>query len=83
MSDSPPFRLHPHAVRRMGVREITSDDIAYVLANYDSARLARQLPHLGFRSEIFVASVRSRRLRVYVMQGTNPPYIMTVAWEKR
>ena len=77
------FNVHPHALRRMGLRGITNEDIACILLNFDTSRLAQQLPHLDFRSEILSGVVRGRRLRLYVMQGSGPPYIMTVAWEKR
>ena len=67
----------------MRLRDVSIADVTFVLDNYDTRRLARQLPHQPFQSEIFIAEVRGRRLRLYVMQGSNPPYIMTVAWEKR
>jgi hypothetical protein len=81
--ESTRFVLHPHAARRMRFCDISALDIWQVLEDYETRRLAHQLPHLDYRSEIFVGMVRGRRLRVYVMQGSDPPYIMTVAWEKR
>ena len=75
--------MHPHAAERMQFRGISNQDIKFVLQNFDSRRLACQLHHLDFRSEILSAVVQGRRLRLNIKQGSKPPYIMTVAWEKR
>jgi len=64
----------------MTQRRISIQDVQYVLANLDTRRPA-QLIRGRPASEIFIAIVRGRRLRVYAEEDSNPLYITTVAWE--
>jgi hypothetical protein len=60
------FVLNLHAQRQPHRRGISYEDVDLVLENYDSRRPAR----IGLSnppSEIFVGTVRGRRLRVYVV----------------
>jgi hypothetical protein len=76
----PAFILDVHAQRRLRQREVSIEDVEYVLTNFDERRPARPLPR-RLPSEFLVASVRGRRLRVYVEIGSEPMYVTTVAWE--
>jgi hypothetical protein len=64
----------------MRQRHISRQDVEFVLSNYDSRRQA-QLIRGKPASEIFIATVRGRRLRVYAEEESDPVYITTVAWE--
>jgi hypothetical protein len=64
----------------MRQRHISGADVEFVLANYDTRRRA-QLIRGRPAAEIFIATVRGRRLRVYAEEDTDPIYVTTVAWE--
>jgi hypothetical protein len=78
----PRFVLNLHAQRQAHRREISFEDVDYVLANYDARHPARRVPGRP-PSEFFVAQVRGNRLRVYVEVGSEPMMVTTVAWEER
>ena len=53
-----------------------------MLTYYEARRLAS--PRRGRRqSEIYIASVQGRRLRVYIEVDSDPLFVTTVAWEDR
>lgn len=70
----------PHAELQMRHRSITKQQIEYVLANYHTSHPAQPLPRTARRSVIYVGTIDSRELRVYVLEGSDPPYVRTAAW---
>jgi Domain of unknown function (DUF4258) len=69
-----------HARQRMAERGISEEDIRHVLLTYDVRRPA---PRRGQASpsEILIGWCRWRRLRVYIVRGSDPPAVKTAAWE--
>lgn len=65
------------------MRGITEADVVHVLEHFHSSFPARPLPGRSFRSRIYVGTVAGGDLQVYVEEGTNPPYVRTVAWSLR
>lgn len=78
----PKFVLNLHAQRQAHKRDITFEDVDFVLEHFDARRAARIIPARQ-PSEYFVATVRGNRLRVYVEEGSEPMMVTTVAWEER
>ena len=76
------FVLNLHAQRQAQRREVTYEDVGYVLDNFDERRPARVIPG-RLPSEFFVATVRGSRMRVYAEIGSEPIMVTTVAWEER
>lgn len=75
-----PLRLVPHVHQRMQERGISEDAIRWILANYHTQRPTGT--RRGTKpAVIFVGAWGGRNLRVYVERGSQPPRIMTVAWE--
>jgi hypothetical protein len=42
---------------------------------------APPLSGASYRSVIYVGQIGNRELKVYVLEGSDPPYVMTVAWK--
>lgn len=64
----------------MQERGISEDSIRWALANYHTQRPAGT--RRGAKPAIiFVGTWNGRNLRVYVERGSQPPRIMTAAWE--
>ncbi|HZQ34288.1 MAG TPA: DUF4258 domain-containing protein [Dehalococcoidia bacterium] len=76
-------RFHPHCRERMAMRGIPDADVMHVLEPFHSSFPARPLPGRAFRSRIYVGTVAGDDLQVSVEEGTNPPYVRTVAWSLR
>ena len=77
----PKFVLNLHAQRQAHKRDITFEDVDFVLEHFDARRAARTIPARQ-PSEYLVATVRGN-LRVYMEVGSEPMMVTTVAWEER
>ena len=69
-----------HARQQMRDRRITELEVEAVLSNYHTSYPAGSLPHTPERSVIYIGRVDDRDLKVYVLEGSDPPYIKTVVW---
>jgi hypothetical protein len=79
--ESPAIIYDPHARRQMRDRRITERQVEAVLKSYHTSYPADPLPHTLERSTIFIGEVDGRDLKVYVLQGSQPPYVKTVVWK--
>ena len=70
-----------HARRRMGRRKITDVQVETVLNQWHTSYPAEPLPHRPYRSTVYVGTVDGRELKVYVLEGSDPPHVMTAAWK--
>ena len=74
-------RFTPHARTRMQERGVSEQAVDYILENYDTILPAG--PSMGSKpAVIYKGEWGERRLRVYVRRGSNPPLVLTVAWEE-
>jgi hypothetical protein len=70
-----------HAWRKMDQRETSEAQIREVLRNYHTSYPAEQLSHTSVRAIAYVGTVGGRDLKVYVLEGSSPPHVMTVVWK--
>lgn len=68
-----------HARRRMRRRKISEAQVETVLRSYHTSYPAERLPGRSHQSTVYVGSVDGRELKVYVLEGSSPPHVMTVA----
>lgn len=61
-------------------RVVTREQVEKVLRSYHASYPAVPLPGRSERSIIYVGRVDGRDLKVYVLAGSDPPYVKTVAW---
>ena len=73
-------RFTPHARTRMQERNIPRRAVDYVLEHFDT-RLPAGPPRGSKPAVIYKGEWGGRRLRVYVQRDSNPPLVLTVAWE--
>ena len=70
-----------HARLRMRLRGITEAQVELVLAEYHTSYPAEPLPGRRVRALVYVGLVDGRDLKVYVEEGSYPPYVATVVWK--
>lgn len=68
-----------HARQRMRRRNVTEADVETVLGDYRISYPAEQLPGRAYRSVVYIGAVDGREIKVYVLEGSDPPHVMTVA----
>lgn len=61
-------------------RGITEAQVEQALATYHTSYPAESVPHTRYRSLLYIGTVRGRDLKVYVREGSDPPYVTTVVW---
>jgi hypothetical protein len=71
----------PHALSQMRRRHISREQIEYLLKNYTTTFPARARPGRPFRAIVYLAEVDGRPLKVYIREHSNPPYVLTAAWQ--
>jgi hypothetical protein len=75
------FIVDDHARLQMKIRRITEEQIEVVPRTYHTSYPAEPFPDTAERSMIYVGSVGGRDLKVYILQGSDPPYVKTVVWK--
>ena len=80
MNPAGDIRFDPHALLRMRQRGITERQVRRVLRDPIAVYPARPLPHRAARAVVYVGRIDGRDLRVYVLEGSEPPLVLTVAW---
>lgn len=70
---TPEYVLSRHTLLRMTQRNISAAEIVDVLTNYHT----RYTDPRG--SEVLIGHPNGRRVKIVVAQGSNPPFIITVA----
>jgi len=76
--DVPTKSLRYHARQRMAERNISDEAIDWVLANYHTRRPA-PVRDPAEPVEILQGTFNGRDIKVYVVSGSNPPIVKTVA----
>jgi hypothetical protein len=66
--------FRPHALTRLEERGVLVEDVAAVLAAPRFVRPSAEYPH---RDEVY-GEARGRTLKVVVVRGSNPVYVVTV-----
>lgn len=72
--------LRRHVRQRMAERQISEDAIRWVLDHYTTRRPA-PLRGQANPAEILTGEFQGRRLKVYIVHGSHPPIVKTVAWD--
>jgi len=72
--------IRGYAYRRMAERGIPEEAIHWVLEHYTVRRPA-PARESALPSEILIGEYKGRRLKVYIVRGSNPPYVKTAVWE--
>jgi hypothetical protein len=70
-----------HAQRKMGQRDVSEAQVRTVLRDYHTSYPAEPLPHTSLRVIVYVGTVGDRDLKIYVLEGSSPPHVMTVVWK--
>ncbi|MDP9238677.1 MAG: DUF4258 domain-containing protein [Chloroflexota bacterium] len=78
--DEPAIIYTGHSRTRMAERRISEDDVRQIVMNYDTRRPASPR-HGASPTEILIGWCRWRRLRVYIVRGSDPLAVKTAAWE--
>lgn len=72
--------IRGYAYRRMAERGIPEEAIHWVLEHYMVRRPAAARKS-ALPSEILIGEYQVRRLKVYIVRDSNPPYVKTAVWE--
>lgn len=78
--DEPAIIYMGHSRMRMAERRISEDDVRQIVMNYDTRRPAPSRDRAS-PTEILIGWCRWRRLRVYIVRGSDPLAVKTAAWE--
>jgi hypothetical protein len=71
-----------HARQRMRMRRISEVQVVSALRDHHTAYPAAPRHGEPSKTMIYVGTVDERELKIYVLTGVSPTYVLTVAWKE-